>query len=378
MSGQPGASRASAAGRINLIGEHTDYNDGLALPVLVPLRTEVTIQPAPERQITVRSDVAGLANVTVSFDDRRALGAWSDYVIGVADVMIRQGLPLRGFEARVSSEVPVGAGLASSAALLVATARALCSAFALDLDDQRIARIAHEAEYSFVGARVGWMDQLVCSLGMPGEALYIDTRDRSSRRVPLHQLEMDIAVIDSGVRHAHASGGYNARRAECEAAAAELGARSLREVTDSTDLGPLAPTLHRRVRHVVTENARVIAAVDAIAGGDPARLGAIVNAGHASLRDDFEVSIPSINSIVAAAQADADVFGARLTGGGFGGSLLILARKGQGKAAALRALETAADTSARIIVSITAARGVDETMSWIGPRSVAGANQMRP
>jgi galactokinase len=265
---------------------------------------------------------------------------------------------LGGFDAHVASEVPVGAGLASSAALLVATVRALREAFALEIDDREVARVAHEAEYSFVGARVGRMDQLVCSIGHYGEALHIDTRDMTTTRVPLSSIDLDVAVIDSGVRHDHASSGYNKRRAECEDAASKLGLSSLREVESETVLLPLPPLLRRRARHVFTENARVTSAVDAISRGDPVALGAIVNAGHVSLRDDFEVSIPVIDQIVTAAQKDPDVFGARLTGGGFGGSVLVLALKGSGRGAALRAIEASGATSAHLVVAAPTTLGV--------------------
>jgi len=242
--------------------------------------------------------------------------------------------------------------------LLVATVRALREAFALEIDDREVARVAHEAEYSFVGARVGRMDQLVCSIGHYGEALHIDTRDMTATRVPLSSIDMDIAVIDSGVRHDHASSGYNARRAECEEAAAKLGVPSLRDVESEASLLGLPPVLRKRARHVITENARVAAALDAISRGDPAALGAIVSAGHVSLRDDFEVSIPAVDQIVTAAQKDPDVFGARITGGGFGGSVLVLSLKGTGRGAALRAIEASGAKSARLVVAASTMLGV--------------------
>ena len=350
--------RASASGRVNLIGEHTDYNGGFVLPMLIPVRTSVMIRASRDRIITLRSDAPGMEPIAGSLDDPRARGMWSDYVVGVADALMRRGLNLGGFDAHVASEVPVGAGLASSAALLVATIRALREAFALEIDDREVARVAHEAEYSFVGARVGRMDQLVCSIGHYGEALHIDTRDMTTTRIPLGNIDLDVAVIDSGVRHDHASGGYNARRAECEDAASKLGLASLRDVENEAALLALPPVLRQRVRHVVSENARVASAVDAISRGDAAALGAIVSAGHASLRDDFAVSIPAIDAIVAAAQKDPDVFGARLTGGGFGGSVLILALKGTGRGAALRAIEAAGVTSARLVVAASTTLGV--------------------
>ena len=350
--------RASASGRVNLIGEHTDYNGGFALPMLIPVRTTVMVRPSRDRIITLRSDAPGMEPIAGSLDDPRARGMWSDYIVGVAETLMRRGMNLGGFDAHVASEVPVGAGLASSAALLVATVRALREAFALEIDDREVARVAHEAEYSFVGARVGRMDQLVCSLGHYGEAMHIDTRDMTTTRIPLSNIDMDIAVIDSGVRHDHAGGGYNKRRAECEEAASKIGLASLRDVESDTALLALPPVLRRRARHVLTENARVAAALGAISSGDAASLGAIISAAHTSLRDDFEVSIPVIDAIVSAAQKDPDVFGARLTGGGFGGSVLVLALKGTGRGAALRAIEASGATSARLVVAASTTSGM--------------------
>jgi galactokinase len=343
--------RASANGRVNLVGEHTDYSGGFVLPMLIPLRTTVMIRPSRDRIVTLRTDAAGMEPVAASLDDPRARGMWSDYIIGVADAMMRRGLKLGGFDAHVASDIPPGAGLASSAALLIATARALRDAFALELDDREMARLAHEAEYSFVGARVGRMDQLVCSIGRYEEALHIDTRDLTTRRVPLAQLDADFAVIDSGIRHDHANGAYNTRRAEAEQAAATLGVSSLRDVSSEAGLAALPPELRRRAKHVVTENARVAAAVEAIERGDPAALGAILNQTHASLRDDYEVSVPAVDAIVAAAQKDGEAYGARLTGGGFGGSVLVLARQGSGRAVALRAIAASGTQAARLVAT---------------------------
>jgi galactokinase len=339
----------SAHGRVNLVGEHTDYNGGLVLPTLIPQRTRVTVTPRGGREITLRSDAPGLATVRASLDALEPTRAWGDYVLGVAKVLSGRGYVIRGFDATVRSDVPVGAGLSSSAALMVAALRAMRAAFSLRIDDKEVAAVAHEAEYGFVGARVGTMDQLVCSLGRQGEALHIDTRDLRTTPVPLADLDMELAVVDSGIRHDHATGGYNTRRAECEDAARMLRVGSLRNVTDDVDVARLPENLARRVRHVRTENARVEAAVDAIRRGDVRALGETVSAAHASLRDDFEVSLPAIDLIVAAAQSDPDVHGARLTGGGFGGSVLLLARKGAGRAAALRAA-AAGGGSARLVV----------------------------
>ena len=336
----------SAHGRVNLIGEHTDYNDGLVLPMLIEQRTVVAVRTRTDRVIGLRSDAPGATPVEIAFDGRTPRHDWSDHVIGVADALARQGHELRGFDALVRSDVPMGAGLASSAALAVATGRALREAFGLAIDDRAIAAAAHTSEVEFVGARVGTMDQVVCSLGREGDALFIDTRDGTTRQVALDELDADIAVIDSGITHEHASGGYNDRRRECEQAARVLRVASLRDVTAVPPPGLPDPLL-RRVRHVVSENARVTAAVDAIERGDAGQLGRLLNASHASLRDDFAVSLPAIDRIVEAAQRDPDVFGARITGGGFGGSVLLLTRSGAARAAAERVV---AASSGRVVV----------------------------
>jgi galactokinase len=342
---------ASANGRVNLVGEHTDYNDGLVFPTLIPQRTKVGIRTRPDRTVRLRSDAPGMRPMQSPLDALRPSGSWSDHVLGVVDALRRRGNHVGGFDAEVASTVPIGAGLASSAALAVATARAMREAFDLSLNDRELALIAHDAEQTFVGARVGLMDQLVCSLGREGEGLFIDARSLETRPVPLASLDLEIAVIDSGIRHEHATGGYNTRRAECEEAARRLGVPSLRDVGIDADLSSLPSALQRRVRHVVSENERVSAAIRWVERRDVVAFGAIVSAAHASLRDDFEVSLPAIDAIVAVAQNDAAVYGARMTGGGFGGSVLVLVRKGSAGAAADR-IVVASGGTARVVLPL--------------------------
>ena len=319
------------------------------LPTLIPQQTTVEVRPRSDRVVLLRSSAAAMPEVEAHIDELMPRHDWSDYVLGVVDVLRRRGHEVRGFDAAVRSSVPVGAGLSSSAALAVATARALRQAFRLALDDREAALIAHEAEDRFVGAHVGLMDQLVCSLGREGEALFVDTRDLSTRRVPLGRLDIDLVVIDSGIRHDHATGGYNTRRQECEEAARSLGVSSLRDLAPDADLRRLPDAQRRRVRHVVSENARVLRAIDSIESGDAEELGTILCAGHASLRDDFEVSLPQIDRLAERAQADADVYGARLTGGGFGGCVLALAKRGAAREVAER-IAAAAGGGARVVV----------------------------
>src|SRR5438093_92476 len=275
------SARGSAHGRVNLVGEHTDYNGGLVLPTLIPQQTEMVVERRSDRLIRLRTEARGMAPLEVPVDAIAPRRDWSDHVLGVVDALRRRGHDIGGFTAEVRSTVPLGAGLSSSAALGVATVRGLREAFALRIDDRDVALIAHESEDQFVGAHVGLMDQLVCSLGREGEALRIDLRDRSTRHIALDRIDMEIAVIDSGIRHQHATGdyqkghdsgpsstgratpgSYNVRRRECEDAARALGVRTLRDVEVGTDTSALSPMLARRVRHVLSENARVDAERD--------------------------------------------------------------------------------------------------------------------
>ncbi|MFL6278781.1 MAG: galactokinase, partial [Vicinamibacterales bacterium] len=247
---------------------------------------------------------------------------WTDYVRGMCWALAGEGWS-NGFDARVSSQVPVGSGLSSSAALLVAAGRAARAAFTLPIDDLQLARLARKAETEFVGAPVGIMDQMACSLGDESSALFLDTRSLAYERIALPR-RAALLVIDSGVRHSHVSGEYRTRRDECAKAAAALGVSTLRDLSeaDLAAIGALPEPLNRRARHVVTENARVLAAVAALRTGDLAEVGRLFFASHASMRDDFEVSTPAVDALVDAARSVHSVYGARLTGGGFGGAIV--------------------------------------------------------
>lgn len=339
--GEPATTWASAPGRVNLIGEHTDYNDGLVLPTAIPQRTTVELCPAKDGRVTVYSDELSEPGTTLSYllGEESAMGDWLDYVRGVTWVLRQSGLGARlsGLRLRIQSQVPVGSGLSSSAALLVSLLRALRIALALPLSDVELARLARKAEVELVGAPVGLMDQLACSLCGPGAALFLDTRSLAMRTVPL-PAALELVVIHSGVVHSHVAGDYRTRRRECEQAAERLSVRSLREMDESVlpKLDALPEPLGRRVRHVVTENARVEAAVAALAAGDGVRLGELFRQSHASMRDDYEVSVPAVDLLVRLGDADPDILGARLTGGGFGGSVVMLAKAGCGLVAARR------------------------------------------
>ena len=328
--------RATAPGRVNLIGEHTDYNGGFVLPTVIPQQTFVDLAARGDLTVAARSTAAeSPAAFTLGQETRR--GDWLDYVQGVTWALRDQGYVLPGgFELSIRSDVPLGAGLSSSAALEVAVLRALRAQFNLALDDVSLAKLGQRAENEFVGARSGIMDQMAASLGDAGSALFLDTRTLEFRKVPL-PTKADLVVIDSGVSHAIAGGDYNTRRSECEEASRLLGAPQLRDVTPSelSRVAELPEPLNRRARHVVTEDARVLMAVGAMEQDDVIELGRLFNVSHISMRDDFEVSVPEVDLLVELAQAEPHVYGARLTGGGFGGSVVILAGVGQaGKVAA--------------------------------------------
>ncbi len=345
--GRPATVRADAPGRVNLIGEHTDYNGGFVLPIAIPQRTVVELAPRADGAVRVASaSLDGGATRRYRLGEETRTGGWLDYVAGCTAVLRTDGHPLRGFDARVTSSVPIGAGVASSAALEVSVLRALRAAFALALDDVALARLGQRVENEFVGARVGIMDQMAASLADEHAALFIDVRSLEHRRIALPRAAA-VAAIDSGVAHAHATGGYNARRAECEQAARLLGVAELRDVglDDLPRLAALPEPLARRARHVVTENARVLAAVAALRAGDPHALGRLLAASHASLRDDYAVSIPAVDVLADVAARDPDVYGARLTGGGFGGAVVMVVRAGVAADAAARVAAEYARTS---------------------------------
>ena len=322
---------ASAPGRVNLIGEHTDYNEGFVLPAALPLAT--TVELAVRADPTVRVWSAELPSdqpQRFSLESIARADDWTDYLRGITWALLDHGVT-HGFDLRVSSSIPVGSGLSSSAALLVAAGRAIRGAFHLAIDDLELARLAQKAETDFVGAPVGIMDQMACSLADQSSALLIDTRTLDYSRVELPPATA-LLVIDSGERHSHVTGGYRIRRQECQQAAAALGVTSLRDVDhrDLAAIDALRQPLNRRARHVVTENARVIATVAALRAGNVEEAGRLFCASHASLRDDFEVSTPAVDALVEETRSRPGVYGARITGGGFGGAIVALIEAGRG------------------------------------------------
>jgi len=319
-------------GRVNLIGEHTDYNEGFALPFAIDRVTLAAVRLRPDRRIRLVTDFVG---GVVETDLGALAGAsglgWAAYPVGVAWALEDQGLDLsgvHGFDVALVSDVPVGAGLSSSAAIESAVAVALDRLWDLGLDRRTLARVGQRAENVVVGAPTGIMDQSASLLGRADAAVLLDCRSLVTDLVPLglEPAGLTILVIDSRVSHAHADGGYGARRAACERGAAAMGVRALRDLSPA-DLDRAARTLDdqtfRRVRHVVTENERVLQTVAELRRGGPRTIGDLLLASHASMRDDFEISTPELDAAVEAAM-DAGAIGARMTGGGFGGSAIAL------------------------------------------------------
>lgn len=318
----------SAPGRINLIGEHTDYNQGFALPIALPERTVVTFTPDLSDALVVHSDREdGEVAIPLGTTPGEVAG-WAAYVAGVTWALRRAGHRPCGGTMSVTSGVEMGSGLSSSAALECAVLGALAAATDLRLDRVELARIAQAAENDYVGAPTGLMDQLASLCGQPRRALLIDFRDLTVQPVRFDPdaAGVELLVINSHAPHRHAGGEYAARRASCERAAADIGVPSLREVQDH---GPAAlgavrdPVAARRARHILTENQRVADVVAALSDSDFTEVGRIFNASHASMRDDFEITTDHID-LIADCAVRAGALGARMTGGGFGGCVIAL------------------------------------------------------
>jgi galactokinase len=310
-----------APGRVNLLGEHTDYNGGFVLPIAIPQRTRVAMRRSSGRQFALHAQGQG-GTVRFALESPPA-EHFASYVFGCLVLVREHGTDIPPLEIHVESEVPMGVGLSSSAALEVATLRCLRQLLGLPLDDVLIAQLAQRAEIEYAGVNCGIMDQMASSLADTSRALLLDTRSLERRFVELPPGSA-VLVIDSGIARSLAASGYNQRRAECEEAARLLGVASLRDVASIDLLGSLPELLKRRARHVVTENARV---VQAIACSTGQAFGELMNGSHASLRDDYEVSTPELDQLVAMLQAQAGVYGARLTGAGFGGACVALCQQ---------------------------------------------------
>jgi galactokinase len=309
---------ATAPGRVNLLGEHTDYNDGYVLPIAIAQRTRVALRASARRINTL---YAAALSRCVQFNlDAPPAEHFATYVYGCLRETKAQGIEVPPLDIHVGSEVPIGVGLSSSAALEVATLRALRNLLHAPFDDVLIAQMAQRAEIEHAGVRCGIMDQMAASLADKTHALFLDTRtlDRALVSLPPNTA---VLVVDSGIPRSLAASGYNERRAQCEEAARHLEVPALRDVLDESALESLPQPLRRRALHVYTENRRVLRALDGVSAES---FGQLMNESHMSLRDDYEVSIAPLDVLVALLAAHPSVYGARLTGAGFGGACVAL------------------------------------------------------
>ena len=322
----------AAPGRINLIGEHTDYNDGFVLPFALERKAVIAAG---------RRDDDRLHMVSLELDDEVSVAladlapgaeGWSAYLAGVAWAMRQAGHQVGGATLVMTSDVPLGAGLSSSAAIECATVAALADLYGLDIPKMDRAKLARVAENQYVGAPTGLLDQAASTLCEEDSGLFLDCRTLETQQVPLPMAEQgfEMLVLDTKTPHSHVDGEYGARRASCEEASRILGVAALRDVTDLVDaLDRLDDeTLRRRVRHVVTENERVLRAFELAKAGDLAALAPLLDASHASMRDDYEITAPTVDLAVEAAR-EAGALGARMTGGGFGGCIIALTQAGE-------------------------------------------------
>ena len=321
-----------APGRVNLIGEHTDYNDGFVMPAAIDLSVYVRIWPREDRKLQIRAENFG-EQIEFDLDEPHPVPRrhWGDYVIGVALMLERAGHRLSGAYLQIRGDVPFGSGLSSSAALEVATACALTGNSNLKIDRRELALLCQKAENEFVGARVGIMDQFVSLFGQARRALLLDCRSLDFKLLPLPDT-VNVVICNTMVKHELASSAYNERRAQCEEGVKRLArhlpdVKALRDVTiDQLERfgAELSNVVYRRCRHVITENARVLSAAEALEKDDVASFGELMDESHRSLRDDYEVSSRELNLMVELARKLEGVFGARMMGGGFGGSTVNL------------------------------------------------------
>jgi galactokinase len=319
----------TAPGRVNLMGEHTDYNDGFVLPCAIDRATIVAARSTSKNQITTAfADYDAFDEFAANGPVARSSRHSANYVRGIASILIADGHRLAGAELAVVSDVPQGAGLSSSASLEIAVALAVATLSDLDLDETALARVARRAENEFVGCACGIMDQLIAARGKAGHALLIDCRSLRCSPVPVPR-DLAIVIAHSGVIHKNAGGAYDERQRQCEDVARHFGVAALRDLELSNlerGAAGLDPLLFRRARHVVTENERVLATAKALEVGDTQALSRLMAASQASMRDDFEITVPAVDRLVdIMADELGDAGGARMTGGGFGGSVVALA-----------------------------------------------------
>lgn len=360
--GQRPALVVRAPGRVNLIGEHTDYNDGFVLPCAIGPSTMVAIGGRGDRQVHVLATDFG--DATDKFDlDGISHGeqGWANYVRGMIDALQKEGFELQGANIAIAGNVPKGAGLSSSASLEVAVGQAMLALTGTDIDRTRLAQIAQAAECDFVGTKCGIMDQLISAQGKAGHALLIDCRTLSLSDAPV-PADLAIMIVHSGVSRGLVEGHYNERRRQCETAANAMGVAALRDADlDMLTTAKLDPVTHNRARHVISENQRTTEAASALEKGDLERLGILMAESHQSMRDDFEITVPAIDRLVDILQkAIGSEGGARMTGGGFGGAcvaVLPASRVAEVRAAVERNYQTP-DGNMPVIMVETAGPGV--------------------
>lgn len=349
-----------APGRVNLIGEHTDYNDGWTLPFALPIGCTAHVEVGGDRWLASSAQQPESVDLAVGTDLRTsAVPTWARYVLGAASLLAARGMLTSGVSVQVDSRVPLGAGLSSSAAVVCAVSTALLDAAGVSASSEELLALARAVENDVVGAPTGGMDQLASLRGVAGHALLCDMRELSAEPVPfdLARHGLELLVVDTHTPHANVVGEYARRRAECARAADLLGVGSLRDAGPA-DLPRIARSeagevLLRRARHVVTENARVQEVGDLLRGNRPRDIGPLLSASHASMRDDFEITVPRVDAAAQACEA-AGALGARMTGGGFGGSVVALVERGTGE-----------DCVARVRAAYAAA-GFDETVpGWV-------------
>jgi len=326
-----------APGRVNLIGEHTDYNDGFVLPMAINRAVYIALRPRQDMRIIIRSLEQSHITDFALDDIEHTNEGWSEYVKGMAFMLHEAGYRLNGWEGVLSSDVPVGSGLSSSAALEMAVGCAFSALSRFPYDGVEMAKLGQKTENEWVGANTGIMDQMISANGRAGNALLIDCRDLSMQAIPLPE-DTAVIIMDTMTRHSHTDSGYNDRRESCERAAAFFGASHLRDVTLNQfieNASELDYITRRRARHIITENQRVLDAAQAMKAGDAATLGTLMIASHDSLRDDFEVTNDALDTMAQIAQTQPGCFGARMTGGGFGGCAVALVEDDAAEAFAL-------------------------------------------
>ncbi len=319
-----------APGRVNLIGEHTDYNDGFVLPMAIDRGMCIAVRPRTDCVVRIRS-LDFETETVFSLDDLKKEQGWAEYLKGIAYILQAEGCELSGWEGVMMGDVPRGSGLSSSAAVEMATARVFASISNLKWDAAYMARIGQRAENEWVGVNCGIMDQMASAACKEGHALFLDCRSLKIQHVPLPE-RVAIVVMDTSTRRGLVDSAYNERRSQCEEAARFFGVKALRDVSldefEKRKSG-LREVVMRRARHIITDDQRVLDAVQAMQANDVVRLGNILNAGHISLRDDFEITNDALNQIVEAAQEQSSCYGARMTGGGFGGCAIALVDAGK-------------------------------------------------